>query len=506
MNLFPSQPVGAGATNHRLIAKAAIFGTIILALISQYSFAATTPPRSLVPPGLSGTFQIGSTILANPGQWSGDHPITFAYKYQTCSASGTNCVVAPGLFANGPRPELLLVAATAGKRIKVTVTATNPNGKKAVASQLTPVIQAYPNTAPPLVEFVNGLPDPVEPSHSSKTIFQFQTTGTGVIATCQLDNSTATTCPASSKVTYAKLAPGVHTVKVTAKNTFGTTVASYTWTVEPLPLPLPCLRDDGSACYEPPVNTSWQWQLNPDAKQTSINTSIVADMYDIDGYANDASVVTTLKSLPGSHVASRGVTCYITAGTLENWRPDSEDLSPEVLGNPYTGFTDERWIDVRAITLMRPWLEAKMDMCKAKGFDAIEFDNVDGWEPANKTGLNITAEDEIAFITYMANAAHQRGLTMAHKSNVEQVPAVLPYVDFAVVEECFVNKECTRADPNTDGQYGYDDFINAGKPVFEVEYKKYSPTNNVCARANALGFSTLYKHVALDSYRVACGL
>jgi endo-alpha-1,4-polygalactosaminidase (GH114 family) len=307
-------------------------------------------------------------------------------------------------------------------------------------------------------------------------------------------------------VTYANLKPGTHTVKVTAKNTFGSVLASYTWTVEALPLPLPCVRDGGGPCYAPAVSSSWQWQLNPDATKTSIDPSTVADMYDIDGYANDAPVIAALKALPGSHVSSRGVTCYITAGTLENWRADSEALNPEVLGNPYAGFADERWIDVRAISQIRPWLEAKMDMCKSKGFDAIEFDNVDGWEPANKTGLNITAEDEIAFIAYMANAAHQRGLTMAHKSNVEQVPAILSYVDFAVVEECFAYKECTRADPNTDGQYGYDDFVKAGKPVFEVEYKTYDPTNNVCAKANALGFSTLYKHVVLDSYRVACGL
>ena len=143
-------------------------------------------------------------------------------------------------------------------------------------------------------------------------------------------------------------------------------------------------------------------------------------------------------------------------------------------------------------------------MCKDKGFDAIEYDNVDGWQTANKTGLNITFEDEVAFIVYLANSAHDLGLTMALKSNVEQIPKVLSYVDFAVVEECFAYKECTRTDPNTDGQYGYDMFIEAGKPVFEVEYKAYSASNNVCARANSLQFSTLYKKVDLDSYRVSC--
>jgi hypothetical protein len=319
-----------------------------------------------------------------------------------------------------------------------------------------------------------------------------------------LDSLPAKACPTNGKVTYSNLLPGTHAINVTAKNTFGTEVASHTWAVETLPPPLPCARDDGSACYTPPVATTWQWQLNFDNNQTTINTAIKADMYDIDGYANDAATIATLKSLAGHNVASRSVTCYITAGTLENWRPDTELLDVEVLGNTYAGFADERWIDVRLISQIRPWLEAKMDMCRAKGFDAIEFDNVDGWQPDNKTGLNITADDEIAFIVYMANAAHARGMSMALKSNVEQVPAVLPYVDFAVVEECFAYKECTRADPNTDGQYGYDDFINVGKPVFEVEYKKYSPTNNVCAKANALGFSTLYKKVDLNSYRVAC--
>ncbi|HTR64659.1 MAG TPA: endo alpha-1,4 polygalactosaminidase [Terriglobales bacterium] len=502
MNRYAMEGIRVGSKCRRSLAKAAAFAAITLGLISAQAFAAA--PKNTSAPSVGGTFEVGSWITVDHGQWSGDHPITFAYKYQACNSSGGSCAVAPGLFANGPRAELLLLAATAGKRIKVTVTATNPSGKKAITTQLTPVIAAYPATAGPLVEFINGVPDPNEPSYSDDTTFQFQATGTGVSLKCQIDSKAATTCPASGKVSYANLTPGSHTVKVTATNTFGSALASDTWNVEPLPLPLPCVRDDGSSCYNPPVGTTWQWQLNPDAKSTTINTSVLADMFDIDGYDNSASVIATLKALPGDHVSSRSTTCYITAGTLENWRADSEALNPEVLGNPYTGFTDERWIDVRQISQIRPWLEAKMDMCKAKGFDAIEFDNVDGWQPSNKTGLNITAADEIAFIVYLANSAHARGMTMAHKSNVEQVPAVLPYVDFAVVEECFAYKECTRADKNTDGQYGYDDFINAGKPVFEVEYKKYNPSNNVCAKANALGFSSMYKHVALDSYRVPC--
>lgn len=469
------------------------------------SALAAVAPKNTALPAISGTFQVGSTITVNPGAWSGDHPLTFAYKYQICSTGGTNCTVAPGLFANnGPCPTLFLEPGTAGKTLKVIVTATNPAGKKAATSAFKGPIAAYPSTAAPRVEFVNGLPE--QTSFSNKSIFQFNGVGTAVTYTCQLDNTTAKVCPATKKVTYGNLAAGSHTVKVTAGNANGSSVAGYTWTVQPLPLSNrdACRRADGTLCYRPPVYSTWQWQLNPDAGQTGINTGIVADMYDIDGYSNDATVVSKLKSLPGTSVASRAVTCYITAGTLENWRPDSELLDPQILGNPYSGFVDERWIDIRQLSKLRPWLEAKMDMCKAKGFDAVEFDNVDGWSTANKTGLNITPEDEVAFIVYMSWATHERGMSMALKSDVEQVPQVLDYVDFAVVEECFEYQECTRNDPNSDGTYGYDLFINAGKPVFEVEYNPYSSNGNVCSRANALKFSTLYKNVMLDSYRVSC--
>ena len=142
----------------------------LLITASLANTASAVVPSNTQLPTVSGSFIVGSTITVNPGVWNGEHPMTFAYKYQVCSATGTNCVIAPGLFPNGPRPKLLLVAGTAGKRIKVIVTATNPSGKKNATTALTDVIAAYPSAAAPLVEFINGLPE--NDSYSSKTIFQ----------------------------------------------------------------------------------------------------------------------------------------------------------------------------------------------------------------------------------------------------------------------------------------------------------------------------------------------
>lgn len=455
------------------------------------------PPVNGVAPSVGGTLRVGSTLEVNTGTWTGASPITYSYRYQLCSASGIGCSQAPGLFATGPRPRLLLTAGTAGGYLRVRVTATNPEGAKTVNTAVVGPIGAYPASSAPLVELVNGVPD--DQTSSDATIFQFQETGTAVTVTCQLDSAPAATCPTNRKPSYSGLGVGSHTFTVRASNVHGTATASHTWAVVPSPAPTPC-----PGCYHPAVGETWQWQLNPDVDGGSIDTTVVADMYDIDGFVNDASVVSTLKSLPGTSVASRGVTCYWAAGTLENWRPDAPTFDPMLLGNTYFGFEDERWLDIRRISDLAPALEARMDMCASKGFDAIEFDNMDSWYSDNGTGLNITESDAVAFVQYLARESHERGLSMALKSVVEIVPAVRDHVDFSVVEECFQNQECTRASPNTGGLYGYDMMIEIGKPVFATEYLAYNPLDNVCAESNLLGFSTIYKRVDLDSYRVSC--
>jgi hypothetical protein len=48
-----------------------------------------------------------------------------------------------------------------------------------------------------------------------------------------------------------------------------------------------------------------------------------------------------------------------------------------VVGAPLEGWAGERWLDVRRLDLLGPILERRLDVCQAKGFDGVEFDNVD---------------------------------------------------------------------------------------------------------------------------------
>jgi hypothetical protein len=237
--------------------------------------------------------------------------------------------------------------------------------------------------------------------------------------------------------------------------------------------PVPC---DG--CWHPSLRTSWQWQL-----QGTINESVRAHMYDVDMFETPASTVTSL------HGAGRVVLCYVDAGTWENFRPDASKFPGSVKGRP-NGWPGERWLDIRRIEVLGPILRARVAACDRKGFDGVEFDNVDGY--TNNTGFPLTSADQLRFDVWLANLAHRHGLSVALKNDVGQVGKLLPYFDFSLDEQCFQYHECFKLKP----------FLKAGKAVFEVEYKLDPP--QFCPKANSLNFNSLRKRLSLKAWRHPC--
>jgi len=241
-----------------------------------------------------------------------------------------------------------------------------------------------------------------------------------------------------------------------------------------LPDPVPC-----PDCWIPEVQTSWQWQI-----QGRIDTSVDAQMYDVDAFDVGARVVRKL------HRKERAVVCYVSAGSWERWRPDADRFPDSVLGNELDGWPGERWLDVRRIRLLAPIMKARMHRCVMKGFDGIEFDNVDGY--ANDTGFELTAAQQLRYNVWLANQSHRHGLSVALKNDLEQVEELLPYFDYALNEECFTYDECDLLTP----------FVEAGKAVFGVEYDL--PKHEFCPQANDMDFNFLRKRPSLGAWRVAC--
>ncbi len=219
-----------------------------------------------------------------------------------------------------------------------------------------------------------------------------------------------------------------------------------------------------------PTTAPWQWQL-----QGEIDFGVDAPVYDIDGFESSRADVRALQR------RGRKVVCYLDVGSWETYRPDAGRFPRSAIGRKYDGFPDERWLDVSRFELFAAPLKARIAMCARKGFDAVEPDNLAGWEPENKTGFAITRADQLRFNRWIARQVHRRGMAVALKNDGRQARQLVSSFDFAIVEECFQYDECGFYVP----------FVEQGKAVFVAEYEL--EPSEFCNRAKDLGFSAIGK-------------
>ncbi|WP_282691872.1 endo alpha-1,4 polygalactosaminidase [Streptomyces sp. CC208A] len=234
----------------------------------------------------------------------------------------------------------------------------------------------------------------------------------------------------------------------------------------------------GPERWRPTAGLAWQWQLSG-----KLDPSVDVPVYDIDGFDHPAATVADL------HRRGRKVICYLSTGAWEDFRPDADRFPESVLGEG-NGWDGERWLDIRRTDLLEPLMAARIDMCGDKGFDAVEPDNMDGYR--NRTGFPLTAADQLAYNRLIARLAHDRGLAVGLKNDLDQIPQLLDDFDFAVNEQCAQYDECHRLTP----------FIEAGKPVFHAEYEL--TTRQFCPEARALGLSSMLKKYELGAWRRSC--
>lgn len=139
--------------------------------------------------------------------------------------------------------------------------------------------------------------------------------------------------------------------------------------------------------------------------------------------------------------------CYVNAfqaqpGTESEWGDLLlRDGNGEIVYDEDWGeaFLDIRTADKRQRIADR--VNAWVDECAAKGFQAVEPDNYDSYDRAPDNLL--TAGQAQAHIRLLSAHAHQAGLAIAQKNTVELAPErVANGLDFAVAEECGHWEEC----------------------------------------------------------------
>ncbi|MEW6505095.1 MAG: endo alpha-1,4 polygalactosaminidase [Chloroflexota bacterium] len=246
-------------------------------------------------------------------------------------------------------------------------------------------------------------------------------------------------------------------------------------TATPLPTPSPTI----TAYRLPPQQALWQIQYVGE-----IDTSLNVQIFNLDLFDTSPSTIEAL------HRRDVFVMCYFSAGSWEDWRPDAGRFPPEVLGKDMEGWPGEKWLDIRRIDILSPIMEARLDLAAQKGCDGVDPDNVNGY--TNDTGLPLTGEDQIRYNTFLAEAAHQRGLSIGLKNDLEQIPDLVSSFDWALNEECFSHNECDLLLP----------FAQAKKPIFVIEYEL--EPSDFCPQALQMNLNALKKNWDLDAYRVDC--
>ncbi|CRG88072.1 hypothetical protein PISL3812_05099 [Talaromyces islandicus] len=233
-----------------------------------------------------------------------------------------------------------------------------------------------------------------------------------------------------------------------------------------------------------PVGSTWDYPLGFDLTTSNVEAS--KKFYSVDLFNTEASDISAL--INKGHT----IVCYFSAGSYENDRPDSKKIPQSAIGKKMDGWP-EKWLDTRNEGV-RSVMAARIQTAKDKGCQGVDPDNIDGFD--NKTGFNLTKADSVNFLKFLAEKAHDAGLGFGLKNGPTIVDQVVDIAEWAINESCVQYDECHKFQP----------FIDAGKPVFHVEYTDGDdPSSSWKEKACGVeGFSNIIKHEDLENWHIDC--
>ncbi|MGZ6546262.1 MAG: endo alpha-1,4 polygalactosaminidase, partial [Actinomycetota bacterium] len=472
---------GRGLASMGLVFVALLVASFLPGTPAGAIVARTSNARSISPPVSQGVLKItgamadGGTVKAGGLSWtpshlpSGDRVLSFqvAYDWEACAPQGGSCVTASDTTATPFAASRYIVGHTdVGNRLKLTETATevvetDPATfsfsvvRASVSATTSATMRGFAGRAP-MTEFVDGTPE--QRTASTEEYFQvdpphFDATDGTPRLSYRIDGKRWKTLSSTLRLFTGTLDVGSHRVTVRTSNAAGTTATSFHWQVVPMPAPVPCVSPPSGACWYPPHLDGtghpmrWDWQIGRVTPLERMGAGAV-DIYDIDGF------LTTTAEVGQIHTSWQAATlphpraiCYLDLA-WEDYRPDGTatqyggGFPADTLGKVYYGYPQERWVDFRQLDALKPMLDARISMCANKGFDAIELDDIDSFEPASTSGFNLTPGDAQNLLAWLDNEIHGADMTVLWKNTGILSWWGRNYSDGAVVEECYVYSEC----------------------------------------------------------------
>ena len=256
----------------------------------------------------------------------------------------------------------------------------------------------------------------------------------------------------------------------------------------PTPIaPTPSPIGDSKIKLPPIGKVGWDWQIGA-SSDSAIKVASDVKLIDVDGFTTSAAKVAELKK-QGLYTV-----CYINAGSWQPDYPDARDYPDYLKIQQDPDWPAEYFLDVTDVfkpnSVLARILIERMKMCKTKGFDALEPDNLQNDE--NVRGGRITTQQQIDFNGWIADQAHQQGLAVFQKNGPDKV--LLKDRTGKMMVEKFdgiLNEECQQY-----GECGpLAEYVKRGKLALNVEYRSGATLN--CTLMNQLGINAIKKDLNL---------
>ncbi|ORX46839.1 hypothetical protein BCR36DRAFT_405462 [Piromyces finnis] len=161
--------------------------------------------------------------------------------------------------------------------------------------------------------------------------------------------------------------------------------------------------------------------------------------------------------VPYVHSKGQKAICYFSGGTTEHRAYDREEYQKSGLALGGNGDDwGNQWLDIRNKAKLQPLIRKRMQRARSYGCDAVEVDCLGIYHYRS----DYTKEDSYVFAKWVAETAHQEGISIGLKNVAGIAESLEPYFDFAVVESCAKGNTCKN----------YKNFTQHQKAVFIVHY------------------------------------
>jgi hypothetical protein len=289
----------------------------------------------------------------------------------------------------------------------------------------------------------------------------------------------------NSLIKTSEINSGASSDSISQNSTSNTPTPQQDQSLNVITIPYIPSVSSGSISLPPTGPIKWDWQIGANDDE-AITTTPGLQLIDVDGFTTSAQKVSQLKN-NGIYTV-----CYINAGSWEPSRPDSAIYPDSLKLQQDPDWPQEYFLDITDVfkpnSILASILTKRFEMCKSKGFDALEPDNLQNDE--NVSGDKITLQQQLDFNGWVADTAHSIGLAVFQKNGPDKIlltdktgQKLVDKFDGILNEECQQFDECSSLS----------EYTKRGKLALNVEYK----TTLDCSLYTPLSINALQKDLLL---------